>query len=54
MGGAMPVQDLPRPIVEHRLHPLDLGARQPSESHAFGKELAQQAICVLTGVALEP
>ena len=26
IGGAMPVQDFPGPIVEHRLHPLDLGS----------------------------
>jgi hypothetical protein len=26
MRGAVPVQDLPRPIVEHDLHPLDLRA----------------------------
>ena len=47
MGGAVPVQDLPRPIVEHHLHPLDLASRQSSEPRAFGKDLAQQAIRVL-------
>ena len=52
MGGAMPIQDFPRPIVEQGLHPLDLGARQPSEPRAFGKELAQQAIGVLVRAPL--
>ena len=47
MGGAMPVQDFPGPIVEQGLHPFDLGARESSEPGAFGKELAQQAIRVL-------
>ena len=47
MLGAMPVQFVPGPIVEHHLHLLDLGSRQPSESGALGKELAQQAIRVL-------
>ena len=47
MGGAVPVQDLPRPIVEHYLHPLDLASREPSEPRPFGEELAQQAVGVL-------
>ena len=47
MGGAMPIQDFPEPIVEHGLHPLALGSRQSSETRAFRKALAQQAIRVL-------
>jgi hypothetical protein len=41
MGGAMPVQDFPGPIVEQGLYPFALGSRQPSEPGALGKELAQ-------------
>ncbi len=39
MGGAVPVQDLPRPIIEHHLHLLDLAARQLVEPRTLGKEL---------------
>ena len=37
MGGAVQVQDFPRPIIEHHLCPLDLASRQPSESRPLGK-----------------
>jgi hypothetical protein len=47
MRGAVPVQDLPGPIVEHHVHPLDLRTRQLSKPRAFGKELAQQPVGVL-------
>jgi hypothetical protein len=47
MCGAVPIQDFPRPIVEHRLHPLNLAAGQLIESRPFGKELAQQPTGVL-------
>jgi len=40
VSGAVPVQDLARPIVEHRLHALDLASRDAIELGAGGKELA--------------
>ena len=52
MGRAVPVQDLPGPIIEQPLDPFDLAARQLIEPRPFGKELAQQPIGILVRVAL--
>ncbi|TKS59088.1 MAG: hypothetical protein EWM73_03365 [Nitrospira sp.] len=52
MGGAVPVQDFPRPIVEHGLHPFDCSSREPIESCALGEKLAQQSVDVLIGPSL--
>lgn len=41
------------PIVEHRLHLLDLFARELSTPRALEKELAQQAIGVLIRTPLQ-
>ena len=46
MSRTVPVQNFPRPIVEHRLHTLDLPPRDAIELGACGKELAQQAVGV--------
>src|SRR5207247_3939544 len=47
MCGAVPVEHFPGPVVEHRLHPLDLASRELIKPRARGKKLAQQAIGVL-------
>lgn len=47
MSWTVPVQNFPRPIVEHRLHAFDLPPRHAIELGAGGKELPQQSICVL-------
>ena len=45
----MLVQNLPGPIVEHRLDPFDLGTRHLSKPCTLWKELAQQPVGVLVG-----
>lgn len=40
-GRALPLQNFPRPSIEHPLYPLDLSAQQLRESRPFGEELAQ-------------
>ena len=52
MRRAVPIQDLPRPIVEHRLHALDPTPRDPIEPGACGTELAQQPVGGLVGAPL--
>lgn len=52
MSRAVPVQDFPGPIIEHRLHSLDLLARHLTEPRPFWKELAQQPVRVLVRAPL--
>ena len=52
MSETMPIQDFPRPIVEHHLYSIDLGSRPSCEPRAFGKKLAQQAVGVLVWASL--
>src|SRR5437879_1682808 len=52
MSRAVPVQDLPGPIIEPHLHPLDLRAGQLSKPCPLGKELAEQPIGVLVRPSL--
>src|SRR5437016_6659605 len=52
MGWAVPGQDFPGPVVEHRLHLLDLFSRELIEPRALGEKLAQQAIGVLVRAPL--
>ena len=52
MGRTVPVQNLPRPIVEHRLHALDLAPRDAIEPGPCGKELAEQPVRVFVRAAL--
>src|SRR5207245_8794933 len=47
MGWAMPAQDFAGPVVEHRLHLLDVLSRELIEPRPLGEKLAQQAIGVL-------
>src|SRR2546426_4422164 len=47
MGWAMPAQDFAGPVVEHRLHLLDVLSRELIEPRTRGEKLAQQAIGVL-------
>lgn len=52
MSRTVPVQNFPRPIVEHRLHAFDLPPRDVLELGAGGKELPQQAVRVLVRAPL--
>ena len=52
MSRAVPVQDFPGPIVEHRLDPLDLASGELMEPSPFGEELAEQPIGVLVRAPL--
>jgi hypothetical protein len=52
MSWTVPVQDFPRPIIEHRLHALDLVARDTVEVCAGREELTQHSIGVLVCAAL--
>ena len=47
MGRTVPIENLPWPIVEHGLHPLDLGTGDLLKSRPLRKELAQQPVGVL-------
>ena len=52
MGWTTPVQNFPWPIIEHRLHALDVASREAIEPRACGKELAQQPVGVLVRAPL--
>ena len=52
MSRTVPVQNFPRPIVEHRLHALDRPPRDASELGAGGKALPQQPVGVLVRAPL--
>jgi hypothetical protein len=42
MSGTVPVKNFSRPIVEQRLHPLDLTPRDAIEARSGGEELSKK------------
>jgi hypothetical protein len=52
MSRTVPVENFPRPIVEHRLHARDLASRDAIELGAGGKELPQQSVRILVRAPL--
>lgn len=47
MGRTVPIENLARPIVQHRLHAFDLGTGDLLKTRPLRKELAQQSVGVL-------